>query len=114
MSEEFVHPKYNSRTNSNDFMVLKLSRETTSNAVPVKINSSTSSPRDSDSVVVMGWGLTNENSNSLSNKLMEVTVGVVSDSDCGQSYGSEFIASTMLCAAKPSKDSCQGDSGGPL
>jgi len=114
VSDEFVHPNYNSGTTSNDFMVLVLSRETTANVVPVKINSSSSSPRDSDSVVVMGWGLTNENSSNLSNKLMEVTVDVVSDSDCRQAYGSEFIASTMLCAASPSKDSCQGDSGGPL
>ena len=111
VSKEFIHPKYNERTTNNDFMVLKLSRETTA-GTPVKINSSKSSPQDNQNVVVMGFGVTNENTQQTSNKLMEVTVKVVSDSDCGQAYGNEFTASTMICAASPSKDSCQGDSGG--
>ncbi|KAL7496961.1 hypothetical protein ACHAWT_008385 [Skeletonema menzelii] len=113
VSKEFIHPKYNERTTNNDFMVLKLSRETTA-GTPVKINSSKSSPQDNQNVVVMGFGVTNENTQQTSNKLMEVTVKVVSDSDCGQAYGNEFTASTMICAASPSKDSCQGDSGGGL
>lgn len=113
MAKEFIHPKYNERTTNNDFMVLKLSRETTAGA-PLKINSSRSSPQDNQNVVVMGFGVTNENTQQTSNKLMEVTVKVVSDSDCSQAYGNEFTASTMICAASPSKDSCQGDSGGPV
>jgi trypsin len=113
VSKEFIHPKYNDQATNNDFMVLKLSRETKA-GTPVKINSSRSTPQDNQNVVVMGFGVTNENTQQTSNKLMEVTVKVVSDSECRQKYGNEVIASTMICAASPSKDSCQGDSGGPL
>ena len=109
VSKEFIHPKYNEQTTNNDFMVLKLSRETKA-GTPVKINSSRSTPQDNQNVVVMGFGVTNENTQQTSNKLMEVTVKVVSDSECRQKYGNEVIASTMICAASPSKDSCQGDS----
>mmetsp|Transcript_397 Transcript_397/g.589 ORF Transcript_397/g.589 Transcript_397/m.589 type:complete len:439 (-) Transcript_397:345-1661(-) len=113
VSKEFIHPKYNGQTTNNDFMVLKLSRETKA-GTPVKINSSRSTPQDNQNVVVMGFGVTNENTQQTSNKLMEVTVKVVSDSECRESYGNEITSSTMICAAASSKDSCQGDSGGPL
>ncbi|MFG3163357.1 S1 family peptidase [Streptomyces sp. NPDC048232] len=64
---------------------------------------------------VLGWGTTRENGSS-SNQLRTATVPVVSDSDCGGSYGSDFVASDMVCAGLPSGgvDTCQGDSGGPL
>jgi hypothetical protein len=114
VANEYKHPKYNGSTTSNDFMVLKLSRATTANATPVKINSSGSTPRDDEDLVVMGWGVTNENSGATSNKLMEVMVEAVSNSECRSAYGSELNTSTMLCAAGNRKDSCQGDSGGPL
>ena len=114
VANEYKHPNYNDGTSSNDFMVLKLSRATTANATPVKINSSGSTPRDDENLVVMGWGVTNENSGTTSNKLMEVTVQAVSNSECRSAYGSELNTSTMLCAAGTRKDSCQGDSGGPL
>ena len=114
VASEYKHQNYNDATTSYDFMVLKLSRATTANATPVKINSSGSTPQDDENLVVMGWGVTNENSGTTSNKLMEVTVQAVSNSECRSAYGSELNTSTMLCAAGNRKDSCQGDSGGPL
>ncbi len=121
MEKEFIHPKYNDKTNNNDIMVLKLSRKTTA-CTPVKINSSSSSPQDQQKVVVMGFGVTNESTGQTSKKLMEVKLKVVSDADCRKAYGNEytalygieFTASTMICAARRSKDSCKGDSGGPV
>ena len=116
VAQKNFHPGYdkNSNENNNDFLVLKLARSTTANAVPVKLNPSSSIPSDGADVTVVGWGVTNENSNSVSNNLMEVEVTSSSNSDCAASYGFSMITDAMLCAADPSQDSCQGDSGGPL
>ncbi|MER6983836.1 serine protease [Streptomyces carpinensis] len=64
---------------------------------------------------VLGWGTTSEGGSS-SNQLRTATVPVVSDAGCASSYGSDFVASDMVCAGYTSggTDTCQGDSGGPL
>ena len=53
---------------------------------------------------------------ALAGTLKKVTVPVVSDAECRQSYGQSEIADSMICAGLPEggKDSCQGDSGGPF
>jgi secreted trypsin-like serine protease len=64
---------------------------------------------------VLGWGTTSQ-SGSSSNQLRTATVPIVSNSSCSGSYGSDYVASEMVCAGYPSGgvDTCQGDSGGPL
>jgi secreted trypsin-like serine protease len=64
---------------------------------------------------ILGWGTTSENGSS-SNQLRTATVPIVSDTSCKSSYGSDFIATDMVCAGYTSGgvDTCQGDSGGPL
>merc|ERR1711911_361384 len=48
--------------------------------------------------------------------LQKVTVPVVSDKHCRDSYGASSITDSMICAGldQGGKDSCQGDSGGPF
>jgi secreted trypsin-like serine protease len=72
---------------------------------------------DKGRFTVMGWGSTKEGSVTQQTKLRAVDVDFVSDSSCDRKYGKigmEIVASDMICAARPGKDSCQGDSGGPL
>lgn len=71
--------------------------------------------KEGESVIVSGWGVTRENSGSLSNILRYVQVPVVNISRCQETYGSR-VTSDHVCAGYQSggKDSCQGDSGGPL
>ena len=49
------------------------------------------------------------------NRLMQVSVPIVSESKCKRAYGSS-IHTSMVCAGldRGGKDSCQGDSGGPM
>lgn len=71
--------------------------------------------KDGESVIVSGWGVTRENSGSLSNILRYVQVPVVNITRCQETYGSR-VTDDHVCAGYQSggKDSCQGDSGGPL
>lgn len=71
--------------------------------------------RDNESVIVSGWGVTRENSGSLSNILRYVQVPIVNISRCQETYGSR-VTNDHICAGYQTggRDSCQGDSGGPL
>ena len=63
---------------------------------------------------ISGYG-TLSSGGSLADRLMQVDVPIVSQSQCKQGYGSS-IHESMICAGfrQGGKDSCQGDSGGPL
>ncbi|KAG9511007.1 Mite allergen Der p 3 [Fragariocoptes setiger] len=71
--------------------------------------------REGEPVIVSGWGVAREGSNTLSNILRFVQVPVVGISKCQDTYGSR-VTSDHVCAGYQAggKDSCQGDSGGPL
>lgn len=66
-----------------------------------------------ESVIVAGWGRT-ENASS-SSTLLQVTVPVNDDSVCSAQFNN-YDSATQICAGEINarKDSCQGDSGGPL
>lgn len=63
---------------------------------------------------VSGWGVTKEDSQTVSSYLRAVDVRIITDEECKVKYGSNKITSHMMCAQTLYKDSCQGDSGGPL
>jgi secreted trypsin-like serine protease len=104
------HPKYNSNTNSWDFLVLEL--EKPSKFAPVAL----AKADGSDFVVgatstAMGWGTTSEGG-SQSNVLRRVNLKIIDNKTCSKNLD---VDTTMLCAGgQLNKDSCQGDSGGPL
>ncbi|KAL0274876.1 UNVERIFIED_CONTAM: hypothetical protein PYX00_002903 [Menopon gallinae] len=64
-------------------------------------------------VTVLGWGKTEHNMNSPT--LRQAVLNVMPEDECKKvpKIG-HHIASSMVCAYGPQKDSCQGDSGGPL
>ncbi len=122
IARELPHKKYNDATTDNDFMLvfLKDPAELKKGEVGlVKLNNDASLPAEGDDVTVMGWGVTNTNTGSLSDVLMEVDVSVITNDECdASSDGSDSykgqITENMLCAMDKGEDSCQGDSGGPL
>ena len=122
VDREVPHKKYSDATTDNDFMLvfLKDPAELKEGQIGlVKLNNDASLPAEGDDVTVMGWGVTNTNTGSLSDVLMEVDVSVITNEKCdASSDGSDSyegqITENMLCAMDKGEDSCQGDSGGPL
>lgn len=72
-------------------------------------------------LVTTGWGTMVAGQGDYPTELQQVSVPKRTDAQCSTApaagmsgYGSAYIASSMVCAGTPGKDSCQGDSGGPL
>jgi secreted trypsin-like serine protease len=106
----YVYSGYDVR-DSADFALIKLAAD-----LPVgTVAYNTSSANNSGTFTIMGWGATSEGG-STSRYLLKAQVPFVSDSVCGASYGSDLVASDMLCAGPLAggTDTCQGDSGGPM
>jgi trypsin len=122
MDYEISHPKYNDKTTDNDFNLVFLSRPTKEKVSLVNINNDSNSPRVGEEVIVMGWGDTTSDdyTQKLADKLMDVSVNVISNQDCDDSEGSingwnedyhNQISDKMMCAKDSGEDACQGDSG---
>ncbi len=126
VAEIIVHPGWNPNTNDNDMALLRLSspipfRGASGGMLPItgiQLPSPTVGALVGENATVTGWGNTlgqpNPGGTSYPDRLHEVSVPVISNADCNQSYGD--ITDNMLCAGVPQGgiDSCQGDSGGPL
>ncbi|XP_057369142.1 trypsin alpha-3-like [Daphnia carinata] len=114
------HRNYNSATSVNDIAVVTLDS-------PVEGISVISLPRIGTTLsyaglwgTIIGFGRTHktlaeeESSGFGSNKLLESSVKVITNSQCSAMYVDTRISSSMLCAHADGTDTCQGDSGGPL
>ncbi|GJE44312.1 serine protease [Methylobacterium soli] len=117
VSKIVLHEDWSPTDYSNDIAVLKLAAPI--GEVPIGLLSpeaASNLSRPGLIAIVSGWGLTREDGR-VSNVLRNVSVQIVSKSDCtgAAAYG-DSITESMFCAgfAEGGKDSCQGDSGGPL
>lgn len=118
VSQIIKHPQYNSDTNNNDIALLRLSStvQFTDYIRPVCLAEVGSGFPAETTTWVTGWGNIRDGVSLPSpGTLQEVSVPIVSNSDCNNAYNGK-ITSNMICAgvARGGKDSCQGDSGGPL
>ncbi|CAM5429853.1 Serine protease OS=Streptomyces alboniger OX=132473 GN=CP975_26870 PE=3 SV=1 [Streptomyces alboniger] len=115
VSKIWVHPSYTDATNGDDVAVLTLSTSMPYTTASYVSSSQTSIYAVGTTARIVGWGTTSANGSS-SNQLRTATVPTVSNTSCASSYGSDFIASDMVCAGYTSGgvDTCQGDSGGPF
>jgi len=115
------HPDYDHSTTDIDFSLLKMKKTVDFSKYPhirpICLPVDASKNYADFTATVSGWG-TLSSGGSTTNKLREVDVKVLSNSDCKNNYDypSSWITSQMLCANVNGggKDACQGDSGGPL
>uniref|UniRef100_A0A3P8S6M9 Peptidase S1 domain-containing protein n=1 Tax=Amphiprion percula TaxID=161767 RepID=A0A3P8S6M9_AMPPE len=117
LSQVIRHPDYNPSTNDNDIALLQLSSAVnfTDYIRPVCLAADGSVFPGGTSCWVTGWGNIQSGVALPSpQRLQEVNVPVVTNSDCSNSYSG--ITDNMICAGltEGGKDSCQGDSGGPM
>ncbi|MFE2568615.1 S1 family peptidase [Streptomyces mirabilis] len=115
VSKIWINPDYTDATNGDDVAVLTLSTSMSYTPASYVASTDTSVYATGATARIIGWGTTSE-SGSSSNQLRTATVPIVSNSSCSGSYGSDFVASDMVCAGYTNggTDTCQGDSGGPL
>jgi len=112
-----LHEDYDSFNIENDICLLELETPATlgSNVAAISLPYKNEEYDEGTNCIVSGWGTTSEGG-SLASVLQKVTVPVVSDKHCRDSYGASSITDSMICAGldQGGKDSCQGDSGGPF
>lgn len=108
-----INKNYKRPTSLNDIALILLDEP--SSAKPAKLADKDLSLDEGESLTVVGWGSTSTEYYQPSEKLMQVGVDYISNSDCEGMYPGR-IDECMLCAGmrEGGKDSCQGDSGGPL
>ncbi len=111
-----THNQYEPETNENDIALVKLATASDQETVGLIDVGDTGAQAGDDSTII-GWGRLSEGGPA-SPELQQVTVPVVSNTDCEAGYAPDGVSITgdMVCAGLPEgeKDSCQGDSGGPL
>lgn len=99
----------------NDIALLHLSTPSSAAKVKLITKQQAAQVAAGANVTVVGWGNMSEAGGS-SDVLRQVTIPVISNTQCKTfpSYGD--VTNNMICAAvsQGGKDSCQGDSGGPL
>jgi secreted trypsin-like serine protease len=106
-------PGFRTETRGDDWAVIRLSRAL---ALPT-LGQSPGASVDTGPFVIMGWGLTSENSMRQQRRLRYATVPLVSDRTCAAAYrkaGVDLVADESICAGRAGVDTCQGDSGGPM
>lgn len=112
----YIHEEFNNTYKFNDIALIKLKRNLPVKSADYITNSQLQYTSPGTMGIVTGWGLTSNGDEAESSMdLLKVSVPIVSESVCKQSYG-DLIKSYNICAGYKDggKDSCSGDSGGPL
>ncbi|XP_063055053.1 trypsin-3-like [Engraulis encrasicolus] len=109
------HPKYNSVSQDNDIMLIKLSKPAKLNQYVDTVALPSSCASAGTMCLVSGWGNTSGTDYYPIN-LRCLDIPIISDSTCAGAYPGGQITENMFCAGymEGGKDSCQGDSGGPV
>lgn len=121
VKEVKIHPSYNQQTNFNfDFALLSLTNATAIKPITLPLKEGCSVGLNCSNSMVLGWGLSRDIQNEeLRDPLKSFKTTIVTRDECRElygtdSFGTELVTDSMLCAGKKSSESCVVESGGPL
>ncbi|XP_058055225.1 uncharacterized protein LOC131206623 [Anopheles bellator] len=108
-----VHPRYDTSTLANDIAMVRLASDFHKTGTLYPAKRLERAPILGDRCSVAGWGVTSEQSTTMSPDLQRINV-VVSDFGTCNALFQQLLTQGMLCAGDAGRDACQGDSGGAL
>ncbi|XP_050433648.1 venom protease-like isoform X2 [Adelges cooleyi] len=114
------HPDYKPSSLYNDIGLYLLNASVNFNTYILPACLNTRMDVTANQVTAIGWGRTD--SAPTSSMLMKVSMPLVDQQECNQSYADSsgkkldfgISPESQICAGEDGKDTCQGDSGGPL
>ena len=122
-----THYEYNDSLFFGDVAMVRLSSASTKTPVEPITESEMVGLEQSQSLRILGWGLTEEGGSTTPTVLQEANISYQLPEVCNTTHGDPFIDgqaglywSKVMCAGEEdvteedAKDACQGDSGGPL
>jgi secreted trypsin-like serine protease len=115
VAQIYPHPNYNTNTLNNDIALLRLQTNSTKSTISLPTQGDETRIAAGTTLTVMGWGITNNQTQAFADILQKVNVNAISRTVCnGVNVYDGEITQNMFCASANGKDACQGDSGGPL
>jgi len=112
-----MHEDFDPVTWKNDICLLELETPATlsENVATIALPSSAEEHKAGTKCQVSGWGKIIQNGFQ-SNVLQKVSIPIVSEEECKDSYNNRELTDSMVCAGVEAGnlDTCQGDAGGPL
>ncbi|XP_037733537.1 chymotrypsinogen 2 isoform X2 [Chelonia mydas] len=111
----FKNPSFSMLTMKNDITLLKLASpaKLTARVSPMCLPEATDDFPGGLTCVTTGWGLTDPKAQNTPDKLQQVALPLLTNTQC-KTYWGFRIADVMICAGAAGASSCMGDSGGPL
>jgi V8-like Glu-specific endopeptidase len=122
VQRQWVDPKFAATADgaaANDVAVLSLDFPLSTVTLPLAAPSSTSLYTAGKTATIAGWGVTDPANPQEAPNLQTASVTLASDASCAGAFGSDYVASEMVCtgtgsATPATAQTCNGDSGGPL
>ncbi|XP_076042405.1 chymotrypsin BI-like [Oratosquilla oratoria] len=114
----FEHQNWISYLLMNDIALIKLPKKVDFNSYIQPVCLPTRSEQGDlmvgKTVTASGWGKSSDSAGGITNKLRNVNLPVISNTECAYTYGG-IVTDNILCTSGAGgKGTCSGDSGGPL
>ncbi len=114
-----IHSEYNATHIQNDIALLEIAQSSSQPRLSLFAGESREGVPPSmigEMITALGWGLADSASSLYyPEKLRQVELPIVSNSNCDDIYGSPYLLPSQICAGYyEGKDTCGGDSGGAM